>query len=121
LARAELEGALRPIADLGARIAPLLRRIVATRPSLRRCARRLLAMLEAADPGPAHDDLLPTLTAREIEVVRLLAAGCSTETIAERLVVSPGTVKRHVGNILQKLQVHSRLEAVAQARAHGLI
>lgn len=123
LARAEPEGALRPIADEGALVAPLLRQIAVSHRALRRTARRLLDIMEAADPAlePASVDELTTLTARELEVLRLLAAGGSTLTIAAQLVVSPGTAKRHIGNILRKLAVHSRLEAVTQARALGLI
>jgi LuxR family maltose regulon positive regulatory protein len=56
------------------------------------------------------------LTEREFEVLRLLARGHSNQAIAEELVVAVGTVKRHVSNIMSKLGVQSRLEAVARAR-----
>jgi LuxR family transcriptional regulator, maltose regulon positive regulatory protein len=123
LARAEPEGAVRPIADEGTHVVPLLRQVAGMHPSLRRFARRLLDMIQAAEPalGHSYEDTLSTLTARELEVLRLLAVGSSTQTIAAQLVVSPGTAKRHIGNILRKLAVHSRLEAVAQAHARGLI
>ena len=49
-------------------------------------------------------------------MLRLLAQGRSNEAIAEELVVAVGTVKRHVNNILSKLQAQSRLEAVVRAR-----
>jgi DNA-binding CsgD family transcriptional regulator len=62
-----------------------------------------------------------TLTPREVEVLQLLAEGHSNQSIAEELVVAVGTVKRHVNNILGKLDVQSRLEAVARARKLGLI
>ena len=61
------------------------------------------------------------LTARELEVLRLLAAGRSNQAIAQELVVAVGTAKRHVANILGKLQAESRLEAVARARDLGLL
>jgi LuxR family maltose regulon positive regulatory protein len=61
------------------------------------------------------------LTARELEVLQLLAAGHSTQAIAQELVVAIGTVKRHVSNILSKLGVQSRLQAVAHARARDLV
>jgi LuxR family maltose regulon positive regulatory protein len=61
-----------------------------------------------------------SLTAREMEVLRLLAAGSSNQAIARELVVEIGTVKRHVSNIMDKLQVQSRLEAVARARELGI-
>jgi ATP/maltotriose-dependent transcriptional regulator MalT len=56
------------------------------------------------------------LTARELEVLHLLVAGRSNQAMAEELVVAVGTVKRHVSNIMSKLRVQSRLEAVARAR-----
>ncbi|HEV8502886.1 MAG TPA: LuxR C-terminal-related transcriptional regulator, partial [Casimicrobiaceae bacterium] len=56
------------------------------------------------------------LTSREIEVLRLIADGASNATIAERLVISVHTVKRHVANVLQKLGAESRAEAGALAR-----
>jgi ATP/maltotriose-dependent transcriptional regulator MalT len=65
--------------------------------------------------------MVEPLTARELEVLGLLAAGRRTSAIAQELIVSEGTVKRHIGNLMGKLDVHSRLEAVARARALGLI
>ena len=61
------------------------------------------------------------LTDRESEVLTLLAHGHSTNNIAHALSISPSTVRNHVRNILQKLQVHNRLEAVIYALKHGLI
>lgn len=61
------------------------------------------------------------LTARECEVLQLLARGRSTETIAEELFISVNTVRNHVANILSKLGVHSKLEAVAIAAREKLI
>ena len=66
--------------------------------------------------SPAHADLEEPLTPREVEIVRMLAAGASNQLIAETLVISLHTVKRHVTHILGKLQASSRLEAVARAR-----
>lgn len=63
----------------------------------------------------------PQLTARELEVLVLLVEGLSTATIAQRLVVSPHTVRNHVQRILVKLEVHSKLEAVAVALRLGLV
>lgn len=64
--------------------------------------------------------LVAQLTRREREVVSLLAVGTGSEEIAERLGLSPNTVRTHVQNILMKLQVHSRLEAAAFAIRYGL-
>ncbi|MEK6797872.1 MAG: LuxR C-terminal-related transcriptional regulator [Planctomycetota bacterium] len=61
------------------------------------------------------------LTRREREILGLLASGTSTRQIAATLVVSPATVRNHVNNILGKMQVHSRLEAVSIALRNGLL
>ncbi len=61
------------------------------------------------------------LTTREHEVLTLLASGFSTDRIAETLSISRSTTRNHLQNILQKLQVHSRAEAVAYAFEHGLV
>jgi DNA-binding CsgD family transcriptional regulator len=60
------------------------------------------------------------LTAREVEVLRLVAAGMSNSVIAERLFVSPSTVKVHVGNIFAKLGVTNRAAAVRLAIDYGI-
>ena len=62
-----------------------------------------------------------TLTPRELEILRMVAAGVSTKGAAEKLHVSPATVRNHVQNILGKLGAHSRLEAVACATRHRLL
>ena len=61
------------------------------------------------------------LTRRELEVLAWSPAGVNTRATAERLHVSPATVRNHVQNILDKLGAHSRLEAVAYATRHRLI
>ena len=61
------------------------------------------------------------LTAREIEVIRLVAAGATNREIAERLVISPPTAARHVANIFLKLGVGSRAEAVRVALENDLL
>ena len=65
--------------------------------------------------------LADQLTTREVEVLQLLAEGATSAQIAEKLDVSPNTVRTHVQGILSKLQVHSRLEAAAFAVRHGLV
>jgi two-component system, NarL family, nitrate/nitrite response regulator NarL len=61
------------------------------------------------------------LTPREMEVLRLLTEGASSGLIAERLHVSPHTVRTHVQGVLTKLQVHSRVEAATHAVRHALV
>jgi PAS domain S-box-containing protein len=61
------------------------------------------------------------LSRRELEVLRLVAIGLNTRAAAERLHVSPATVRNHVQNLFAKLDVHSRLEAVAYATRHRLL
>jgi LuxR family maltose regulon positive regulatory protein len=65
--------------------------------------------------------LVEPLTARELEVLELLAAGTSNRQIAEELVVSEETVKKHVSHLLDKLGAANRTQAVARARALGLL
>jgi DNA-binding CsgD family transcriptional regulator len=76
------------------------------------------AAAEAAPPAGAPN-ASPALTPREREVLRLLAGGKTDREIAEALFVSRRTVNSHVANILGKLGVHSRQDAVAQARQRG--
>ncbi len=65
--------------------------------------------------------LLESLTDREEEILRLLAEGKRNDDIAQQLFISPQTVQTHVRNLLAKLGVHSKLEAVAFAVKHGAI
>ena len=57
----------------------------------------------------------PGLTARELEVLTLVAQGFSNRSVADQLYISENTVKNHIGNILEKLELHSRTEAVMYA------
>ncbi|MEM1082333.1 MAG: response regulator transcription factor [Pseudomonadota bacterium] len=61
------------------------------------------------------------LTRREVDVLHLMAEGCSNQEIAERLFVTVNTVKSHVSNLLGKLSVQRRTQAVHKAHALGLI
>jgi LuxR family transcriptional regulator, maltose regulon positive regulatory protein len=65
--------------------------------------------------------LFEPLSERELEILRLLAMGLSNRAIAERLVISVGTTKSHVHNILEKMGSESRMQAVAKARELGLV
>jgi len=63
----------------------------------------------------------PRLTDRELEVLKLVAQGMSNREIAEHLYISENTVKNHVRNILEKLHLHSRMEAVVYAVREKLL
>ena len=95
-------------------------------------AGRLLAAFpkaEASDSpaGPAggrsqaNRSLIEPLSEREIEVLELVARGLSTQEIASKLIIAEGTVKAHLASIYRKLDVHSRTQALASARALHLL
>jgi DNA-binding NarL/FixJ family response regulator len=63
---------------------------------------------------------LPALTPRELEVLRLMAAGCENSKIAEELTISTRTARNHVASILEKLHMENRIQAAVYAVKHGL-
>jgi PAS domain S-box-containing protein len=83
--------------------------------------KELLSLVRERLAPPAAPPETCGLTRREREVLRLVATGASTKATAERLQVSPATVRNHVQSIISKLGVHSRLQAVAYASAHRLL
>lgn len=62
-----------------------------------------------------------SLSQREIDVLEQLSNGLNYNKIAENLIVSPSTVRKHIENIYKKLQVHNKIEAVQKAKKHNLI
>jgi DNA-binding NarL/FixJ family response regulator len=82
-------------------------------------AKALMQELSASSGKPSSGPA--GLTAREVEVLRLVADGLNNQVIAERLFLSEHTVHRHVANIFNKLSVSSRAAAVAQAARRGLL
>jgi PAS domain S-box-containing protein len=102
----------------GDRTVHLIRDVTATREILSMIRERLAT---PATPVPSAPDGNSALTRREIEILHLIASGLNTKDTAERLHVSPATIRNHVQNILGKLGAHSRLEAVAYANRHRLI
>ena len=77
------------------------------------------ALAKQADEKPRL--AAPRLTSRELEVLKLVAQGMSNRDVAEHLFIAENTVKNHVRNILEKLQLHSRMEAVVYAVREKLL
>lgn len=93
--------------------------------AIQKVARGELAIETEVDKKiKAHDmqpELHEDLTARERDILRLLAKGYDNQTIADELFISPKTVKTHVSNILAKLEVDDRTQAVVYAFKHHLV
>jgi DNA-binding NarL/FixJ family response regulator len=84
--------------------------------------RRLIAEFAHRQPRASKPDpRLDVLTGREREVMRLVAAGCTNDEIAARLVVSPLTAKTHVSRILAKLGARDRSQVVVYAYEYGMV
>jgi LuxR family transcriptional regulator, maltose regulon positive regulatory protein len=131
------QGYVRVFADEGAPMAALLGRLVAAQKADHAAARGvplgcLARLLRAFGEPPAAagarqhaaaavPGLVEQLTPRELEILALLAAGTPNPRIAEQLVVSLDTVKKHVSHLLGKLGAANRTEAVTRARELGLI
>jgi DNA-binding NarL/FixJ family response regulator len=109
--RAELVRAVRITAEGGAIIAPSMLS------QLLRTMGRIMGSLE----GSPLCSPMSVLSEREMEVLCLIAEGCTNQEIATRLILSPTTIKTHVQNILQKLEVSDRTQAAVLAVRCGLI
>jgi LuxR family maltose regulon positive regulatory protein len=125
LALAEAEGYVRLFVDEGAPMARLLYQ-AAQKGIAPAYAGRLLMAFEAQDKAdkpqaPDSQALIEPLSAREVEVLRLVAQGLTNREIAQRLSISLGTVKVHNSNVYGKLGVNNRTQAVARARMLGLL
>ncbi len=122
LCLAEPEGYVRLFVSEGPAMARLLYK-AAARGITPAYAGRLLAAFPTSTPSVSQRQagLVEPLSARELEILRLVAAGVSNPEIAEQLVISVNTVKKHVTNIFGKLAVTTRTQAVARARTLKLI
>jgi LuxR family transcriptional regulator, maltose regulon positive regulatory protein len=139
LGLASPEGYVRVFVDEGASMARLLGRLASAQrigdmplpgavppQYLDRLARAFQPGSDGAPPSTTRDTsavavLVDPLSDRELEVLDLLAVGRSNQQIADELVVALDTVKKHVGHILDKLGAANRTQAVARARALGLL
>ncbi|HEY0733806.1 MAG TPA: response regulator transcription factor [Herpetosiphonaceae bacterium] len=113
----DIAAAVRTVAAGGALIQPSIARKVVAEFS------RLAAgpIGNGATSAPPADPLVQPLTDRELDVLRALASGLSNREIADKLVITEGTVKNHVSNLLAKLDVRDRTQAVLKAQALRLI
>jgi DNA-binding NarL/FixJ family response regulator len=105
----QLPDAIRTIADGETLLAPSI------------TLRLVEAFVRLPAPGPATPDALAELTERELDVLRLIAAGRSNAEIGEALFISPATVKTHVTRLLAKLDLRDRVQAVVLAYESGLV
>jgi DNA-binding NarL/FixJ family response regulator len=108
--------------DAGAEeIQQALQRVTSGQPALDPAVQHLLIeAVTAGQPRSSVSSLPDGLTAREAEVLSLIAAGLSNTEIATRLVVSEATVKSHINHLLPKIDARDRAQAVAYAYRHGL-
>ena len=92
-------------------------------------ARMLLQEIATAQPSrdiesqpttSGQSTVIDPLTERELEVLKLVAHGCTNREIADRLIVAEGTIRTHVSNILDKLHLASRTQATLYALREGL-
>jgi len=131
LALAEPEGYVRLFVDEGAPMVAVLKLLEAQRArppaalphTSTSYVQQLLAAAGAAVPAEhaAAQPLLEPLSERELEVLRLLAAGLESPEVARELVIGVSTARTHIKNIYGKLGVHSRVQAIERARTLGLI
>ena len=114
LALAQPEGYVRVFLDEGEAMTRLLCQVQSRQPGSGYAA-TLLSIIgkTSAMTQPSMQLLSEPLTTREVEVLKLIEAGCSNQDIAEQFVISIPTVKRHISNIYAKLGVKSRTQAVA--------
>ncbi len=115
---------IRPLADLGSGLIKLLNRLDLNKEGLLYVGKIISALNdsgEALSAQPENGILAEALSEREIEIISLFAINLSNKDIAERLFISPGTVKRHAHNIFCKLAVNDRHDAVFKSKGLGIL
>ena len=112
-----------PARDLAQAIQAVHRGIYQLDPTVADQLKALLSRAQTAreQPGALKATDEADLTERELEVLRLIARGATNREIAETLVISEGTVKNHISNILGRLNLRDRTQAAIYARDHGLL
>lgn len=112
-----------PARDLAQAIQAVHRGIYQLDPTVADQLKALLSRAQTAreQPGALKAIDEADLTERELEVLRLIARGATNREIAETLVISEGTVKNHISNILGRLNLRDRTQAAIYARDHGLL
>ncbi len=122
LALGESEGYIQVFLDEGAPMSILLR-YAGSHGVAPKYVARLLSQFdtEIGTPPDTQQPLIEPLTERELQVMRLMAEGLSNQAIANQLIVALGTVKAHTASLYRKLNVTSRLQAVARSRELGLL
>jgi LuxR family maltose regulon positive regulatory protein len=122
LSLAEPGGYIRVFLDEGHPMAKLLEKLLNEKHDVPRAyVKKLLSAFSVDKVIEADDGLFERLSERELEVLRLIAAGLSNKKITEELFISMSTVKTHLRNVYSKLNVHSRTEAIACAKELGLL
>jgi LuxR family maltose regulon positive regulatory protein len=118
---AQPEGFMRTFLDKGKPVKLLLERLKAQGGMLKEYIHILLSSFGESSGIPIPQALVEPLSERELEVLRFMEKGMSNAEIAQRLVITIGTVKSHVHNIIEKLGVANRAQAVAQAKSLKLL
>src|SRR5680860_869803 len=109
------------VADANAAADEPVRVVVVDDKELFRRGRKLIDEFKEMARADREQVMTPRLTDRELEVLRLVAKGMNNRDAARELFISENTVKNHVRNILEKLQLHSRMEAVMYAVREKLL
>jgi LuxR family maltose regulon positive regulatory protein len=121
LKKAQPEGFIRTFVDKGEPLKTLLERLRSQGGELKEYILTILSAFGEPCRASISQPLVEPLSERELEVLRLVAEGLSNREIAQRLVISVGTVKTHVHSIIDKLGVSSRTQAVARAKELALL